>query len=162
MSLEALFGTASTIIWWQEIARALLVFAYGLALVRLAGRRVFGRWAALDIIVSIVIGSSLSRAMTGNAPLWGTMAASAALMGVHWLLAQAVTRSSPMSRFLEGKAVRLAPGGVLDERRRRHHSVSDADLAEALREAGVERLEDIRDLVLEPSGKLIAIRRQPV
>lgn len=159
MSLESLFGTTDAITWGQEIARALLVFTYGLAAVRITGRRVFGRWAALDIVVAIIVGSSLSRAMTGNAPLWGTIAATTALMIVHWLLAQAVSRSSPLSHFLEGKAVRLAPGGVLDQRSLKYHSVSDAALGEALREAGVERLEDVRDIVLEPSGKLIAIKR---
>jgi uncharacterized membrane protein YcaP (DUF421 family) len=37
-----------------------------LAIVRFVGRRVFGEWAALDIIVSIVVGSNLSRALTGS------------------------------------------------------------------------------------------------
>jgi hypothetical protein len=38
-----------------------------------AGRRVFGRWAALDIVVAIVVGSNLSRALTGAAQLGGTL-----------------------------------------------------------------------------------------
>jgi len=53
-----------------------VIFAFGLALVRLAGRRVFVRWAALDIVVAVVVGSNLSRALTGTAPLGGTLAAS--------------------------------------------------------------------------------------
>ena len=32
----------------------------------------FGRWSALDIVLAIITGSSLSRARTGSAPLWGT------------------------------------------------------------------------------------------
>jgi len=48
----------------QECVRTVLVFAYGLLLVRLAGRRIFGKWSALDIIVSIMVGSNLSRALT--------------------------------------------------------------------------------------------------
>ncbi|MGH8291183.1 MAG: hypothetical protein ACREV7_19635 [Steroidobacteraceae bacterium] len=40
---------------------------------RLAGRRTFARWSALDMIVSIIMGSSLSRALTGAAPLGGTI-----------------------------------------------------------------------------------------
>ncbi len=68
----AIFGRDDAVDTAQLVARACLIFVYGLVLVRLAGRRVFGRWSALDIIVSIVVGSNLSRALTGNAPLLGT------------------------------------------------------------------------------------------
>ena len=65
----AIFGVDAHLSWAQECARAVLVFAYGLLLVRVAGRRIFGKWSALDIIVSIVVGSNLSRALTGSAEL---------------------------------------------------------------------------------------------
>ena len=48
--INNIFGGAAPIGWAQECARAALIFFYGLALVRLAGRRVFGKWAALDIM----------------------------------------------------------------------------------------------------------------
>ena len=37
------------ITWWQMTLRGVLVFFYGLALVRLAGARIFGKLAAFDI-----------------------------------------------------------------------------------------------------------------
>jgi len=159
MSLEILFGTKDSLTWAQEIARAMLIFVYGLLIVRVAGRRIFGKWAALDVIVSLIIGSNLSRALTGSAPLWGTLAASTVLIAVHWLLGHAVARYGWASRLLEGRPIPLAPGGKLDERRRKAHSISQADIGEALRSQGVERVEDARELVLEPSGKLSAIKR---
>ena len=88
--LEFVFGSTGHISWWQECVRAIAIFAYGLILVRLAGRRIFGRWAALDIVVAIIIGSNLSRALTGNAPFGGTLAACALLVALHWVLAQGV------------------------------------------------------------------------
>lgn len=159
MSLNALFGTGDSITWAQEIARALLIFIYGIVVVRLAGRRIFGKWAALDVIVSLIIGSNLSRALTGSAPLWGTLAASTVLMAVHWFLGHAVARFPWASRLLEGRPIPLASDGQLDERRRKAHSVSKADVGEALRRQGVEDVGDVRELVLEPSGKLTAIKR---
>ena len=42
MTLDNLFGVTGQVTWAQECARAVLIFVYGLALVRLAGRRVFG------------------------------------------------------------------------------------------------------------------------
>ena len=51
-----LFGGTGHVNWIQESGRAILLFTYGLAAVRLVGRRVFGKWAALDIIVSVGVG----------------------------------------------------------------------------------------------------------
>jgi len=42
------------ILWWQECIRALLIFVFGLVLIRLFGRRAFGRQNALDIIFAII------------------------------------------------------------------------------------------------------------
>src|SRR3954469_24935786 len=89
----AVFGAQGQLLWWQECLRTLLIFVYGLALVRIAGRRVFGKWSALDVIVSIIIGSNLSRALTGSAALWGTLAATTLLIALHWVLAKLVARS---------------------------------------------------------------------
>ena len=159
MTLVDLFGTKESLRWAQEIARALLIFAYGIVVVRVAGRRIFGKWAALDVIVSLIIGSNLSRALTGSAPLWGTLAASTVLIAIHWLLGHAVARYSWASLLHEGRALRIAADGKLDDRRRKSHSISEADIGEALRNQGVERVEDVRDVMLEPSGKLTAIKR---
>jgi hypothetical protein len=79
--MNTLFGETGNVTALQECARAILILAYGLAILRLAGRRIFGRWSALDIIVSIIVGSNLSRALTGNAPLLGTIAATTVLIG---------------------------------------------------------------------------------
>ena len=70
MELTHIFGSTHAVTWWQECTRTVMVFCYGLAVVA-AGRRVFGKWAALDFIVSTIVGSSLSRAITGSAPLGG-------------------------------------------------------------------------------------------
>jgi len=156
--LETLFGSRGDVSIAQECARAALVFAYGLLLVRIAGRRVFGRWSAIDIVVSIIVGSNLSRALTGNAPLAGTLCATTLLMALHWLCAQAAARSPALSRLFEGRPLTLGRGGRLVDRGGMRTAISDADLAEALHQAGIERLEDSRLVVLEPSGKISVLK----
>ncbi|HET8612442.1 MAG TPA: YetF domain-containing protein [Sphingomonas sp.] len=154
----AIFGRMHHLTVGQECARAVLVLLYGLALVRLAGRRVFGKWSALDIIVSIMIGSALARAMTGNAPLFGTLAACAVLIALHWVLAQASARSTRLSYLLEGPPVDLGRDGEASRRLRTRHGVSDADLDEALRQSGFEKVEETRKITLEPSGKISVLK----
>lgn len=143
----------------QECARAVLIFIYGLLLVRIAGRRIFGKWAALDIIVSIVVGSNLSRALTGSAPLLGTLAATTLLIGLHWVLAHLAARSPAVSHLVEGRSVGLADANGLSSKVQLRHAVTEADLNEALRQAGIERVEDARKLTLEPSGKISVLKK---
>jgi uncharacterized membrane protein YcaP (DUF421 family) len=160
MSLNEILGpTAGPLTLAQECARALLVLAYGLVAVRLAGRRVFAQWSALDIIVSIVVGSTLSRALTGNAPLWGSLAAISVLLAVHWLLARGAARSTSLSQLLEGRAVRLGEKGAIDPRLVARYTLSEADINEALRGAGIEHPSDTRSVVLEPSGKISVLKQ---
>lgn len=158
MSMETIFGvgaqTTTHLEWWQECTRAVLIFAYGFILVRLAGRRIFGKWAALDIIVSIIIGSNLSRAFTGQAPLGGTLLSTTLLIGLHWLLAHAAARSPRASLLLEGSMIELVHDGTREPTTLVRQAISEADLNEALRAAGLARLAEAQLIALEPNGKI--------
>ena len=149
-----IFGVQHHVSAGQECARAVVVFIYGLALVRISGRRTFGKWSALDVIVSITAGSALSRALTGSAPLGGTMAAAAVLVGLHWFVGKLVAHNRQFAGVVEGKPVVLAEQGRLDEALRLHHAVSQADLAEALHRKDLEDVAEALRVTLEPNGKI--------
>lgn len=156
--LHAIFGVGGQISAAQECARAVLIFAYGLALIRISGRRTFGKWSALDVIVSITAGSALSRALTGGAPLWGTLAATAVLIALHWIVARGVSQSERLSRLFEGAPVIIARDGTLNEDARLSHAISHADIGEALRRKGMTDVGDARHLTLEPNGMINAVK----
>jgi uncharacterized membrane protein YcaP (DUF421 family) len=158
--MNTLFGETGNVTALQECARAILILAYGLAILRLAGRRIFGRWSALDIIVSIIVGSNLSRALTGNAPLLGTIAATTVLIGLHWLLARLAAHYLPLSRILEGRSIELGRGGEIDRPKTTRNAVTEADLNEALRQAGIEEVGRTAKITLEPSGKITVLKGQ--
>lgn len=157
MTLLDVFGVTNHIEWWQELPRAFVVFVFGLTLLRVSGRRVFARWSALDIIVSIIMGSSLSRALTGSAPLGGTLLAMILLAFLHWLFARTATRSARFAQLVEGSAVVLGHSGALLERELRQHNISVTDIQEALRKQGVADIRETRQLTLEPSGNITVL-----
>lgn len=159
-TLQAIFGQQHHLSFGQECARAVLIFAFGLLLVRLAGRRVFGKWAALDIVVSIIVGSSLSRALTGSAPLMGTLAAAVIFVALHGLLANAAARWKGVARVVEERPIDLACDGRIDQATRKRHSVSLTDFDEALRRSGIGDLGKAKQVTLEPSGRITVIEKQ--
>jgi uncharacterized membrane protein YcaP (DUF421 family) len=162
--LIALFGTQNHVTLFQECARAVLIFTYGLILLRLSGRRTFGHWSALDIVISVIVGSALGRAMTGSAPLPGTMAAAAVMVALHIALAHLAARNRRLSHFLEGKAVTLVDHGQVDHKMRVAHMISETDLAAALRQKGVDgdvSLDNVKMVKLESSGEISVVKREP-
>jgi len=156
--IDQLFGVPGHISILQECARAALVFIYGIAAVRLAGRRIFAAWSAADIIVAIVFGSSLSRTLTGNAPLIGTLAATSLLLLLHALVSRLAARSPMWSRLFEGRPVDLSNGGDIVDSVRRRYGISPLVISEALHQAGIDEVGKARRLVLEPSGKISIVR----
>lgn len=152
---------AGPIAWWQMSIRAMLIFFAGLVLARLAGRRAFGKYTALDIIFAVIIGSSLSRALTGNAPFLPTLAACGMLVVLHWLTVEIARRSPELDRFLKGSALPLIRDGRLDRRAMARAGVSDGDIEEALRQHGRLRVEEVKLAMLERNGDISLIARPP-
>jgi uncharacterized membrane protein YcaP (DUF421 family) len=159
-----LFGVDSNISAAQESARTILIFCYGLLLLRVSGPRMFGRWSALDIVVTIMVGSALARTMTGGAPLVGTLVSAAIVVCLHVGLGHAVARSSKLARLFEGMAVILVDHGRIDHAARKRYMISEADLLEALRQRGVDgeaHIDNVKVMRLEPSGQLSVVKVEP-
>lgn len=159
---HAIIGHGSTgILWWQESIRAIFIFLYGLLLIRLAGIRAFSKQTPLDIVIAIVIGSNLSRALTGNARFLPTLAATAVIVLMYWLFERWAARSQLASRVLKGRAVRLMHGGALDDAVMRRHAVTRGDLEEAGRISGKPSLAAVTDAYLERNGKISTLKGAP-
>lgn len=163
-ALAAVFGVQNHLSTLQEAARAVLIFAYGMVLLRMVGPRMFGQWSALDIVITIMVGSALARAMTGSAPLIGTMAAAAIMAFLHATLACWVARNDVVARLIEGKAVTLIDHGHVDHDARKRAKISKSDVHEALRQEGVDgeaHIANVKSMTLEPSGHLSVVKIDP-
>jgi uncharacterized membrane protein YcaP (DUF421 family) len=159
-----IFGVENHVSLPQECARAVLIFFYGLLLLRLSGRRTFGHWSALDVILSIIVGSALGRAMTASAPLPGTMAAAAVMTALHVIIARGTTLSSKLALVVDGGSVTLVDHGRVDRAACKRHMISRSELEGALRQAGLDAasgLGNVKLVVLEASGKISVVKHDP-
>ena len=147
------------IAWWQMCARATVMFLYGILLLRLAGTRIFGKSVPLDIVMSVIIGSNLSRTLTGNAPIVEVMIATAWLLALHWALAQLAHRSRGFSNLVKGKPHELVRDGAIDWGAMRHEGIGMRDLETALRDEGVGGPEEVACATLERDGSITVIPR---
>jgi uncharacterized membrane protein YcaP (DUF421 family) len=138
----------------QEIARAALIFFYVLILLRIAGPRTFAKFSAIDMITSVIAGSSLSCALTGNSPLFGTLSAIAVFVALHWLFTQGTARWNSLSSMFEGKPAELIADGQLLFAQLRAKGISIAALETAVRGAGLSQIHEVKRATLEPNGQI--------
>ena len=142
----------------QMALRALLTFIVTITVVRLGDKRLFGQGTAFDIIVAIMIGSIMSRAITGASPLLATWVAGAVLVGLYWLLAALAYRISWFGPLVKGHPVLLIDNGQLQRDAMRESGVTQMDLEQALRTPGVEpSFSEVQRAYLERDGSISVV-----
>src|SRR5690349_10326995 len=67
--------------------RTVAVYLFTLLIVRLGSKRLLAKATAFDVIVAIMLGSIMSRAINGSGSFFPTLLAGTALLGLHWLFA---------------------------------------------------------------------------
>ena len=138
--------------------RGVFIFVVWLVIVRVADRRVLGRYSAFDVVLSVMIGAVLGRPINGGAPLWGTLAAVAALVAVHWMLAFASHRWRGFVRLIKGDPHTLVLEGRLCRDQMRKDLLTENDLKEMLRlRARLAEPSEARLVILERNGQISAI-----
>jgi uncharacterized membrane protein YcaP (DUF421 family) len=145
----------------QMAARALVVFVAAIVLVRLGNQRFMGRSTALDVMLGIVFGSVVSRAITGNAPLLPTLAAGLVLVALHAGLASLAFRSHRLGRLVKGRERVLVRNGCVLGDELEAAAISRRDLREALRTHGVHEISSVRLAVLERNGDISVVLQVP-
>ena len=143
--------------WQQLCARAVILFVVGLIYVRIAGRRTFSHATPLDIVVAIIVGSNLSRAMTGKAPFLSALAATLLLVVLHRLAAMATLRWNWLASVAKSRPAVLVRDGEVDAAALRRHELSREDLLEGLRLEQVEDPAKVRLATLEGNGRISVI-----
>jgi uncharacterized membrane protein YcaP (DUF421 family) len=140
--------------------RAVGIYLAGWAILRIGGNRFLGQETAFDIVLGFVLGSTLSRAINGSAPLLVTLTASALLVALHHVLAWLTWRSRPLGKLLKGQAMTIIREGRPVDETLRKLRISQGDLDEALRLNG--SLDDpgqVREARFERNGSISVIKK---
>lgn len=138
----------------QVSARAVLIFASALLMLRLAHKRFFAHRNALDVLLSLIIASTLARAINGNAGLLPTIGAGFVLVLLHRGITWLAARFPAMGSLVKGRPTPLISGGSLHRPTLRRHDLSEDDLAEDLRLKGISDVATVREATLERNGEI--------
>lgn len=146
--------------WYQMFVRTVIVFTVAIAFIRIAGVRTFGTKTTFDIVVSITLGALLSRCITGHYPFFETLGAAMFLAIFHRLLAWAAFHNKSFRKLIEGDAVLLFRNDKRIEKQLKKHCISEKDLTKALHEETLDDYKKVKEMWLEPDGKISVIKKE--
>ena len=161
---DTLFGPhadSHTITALQMMTRAILVFFVALGLLRVSGKRTFGGNTAFDMVIKIMLGAVLSRAVVAASPFGGTLLAGLVLVLLHRLLAWAAFHSPLVGRLVKGEAHVVAENGQVRAETLRQHNLTLEDLLEDLRKNGnLAALDQAEAVRLERDGSISVVKKR--
>src|SRR6266516_2026188 len=146
---------------FQVSLRGIIVFTAAIVMVRLADKRFLSRMSALDVILGLILASSLSRAINGSAPFFETLGVSFVLVLLHKALAWAAFRWHKFGELVKGHEDLLIENGkpLADAMRANH--ITEKDLLEELRQEGnVAAPGEVKLAFLERSGKISVVKAE--
>jgi uncharacterized membrane protein YcaP (DUF421 family) len=117
----------------QMALRTVAIYAFSLVIVRFGSKRFLSQATAFDVIVGIMLGSVMSRAINGSAPFFPTLLGGVVLVGIHWLLGVFAFHASWFGTLVKGNPVLLIKDGNIQQQGMRRAALSEHDLGQALR-----------------------------
>ncbi|HYG11440.1 MAG TPA: YetF domain-containing protein [Pyrinomonadaceae bacterium] len=145
----------------QMSLRALVVFVLAIAMIRIGNKRFMGKNAALDVLLGIVFGSMVSRAITGNSPFLPTLVASLVLVLLHWVMSAIAFRSQWFGTLVKGHDSTLVRDGEIQWEAMKAAHLTRHDLHEAIRSSGAPPdIGEVASAHLERNGDISVIKRE--
>ncbi|MCM3659766.1 DUF421 domain-containing protein [Georgenia satyanarayanai] len=140
------------------VATVVLYLAF-IVLTRSLGQRVLASLSGFDVLVVIVLGAVLGRAILGYSPtLSAGLIALVTLLSLEAVVGTLASRPR-WERLANNRPVLLMAGSEIlhDELRRTH--VTESQLRSRLRQAGVRTDEEVAAVILEPTGSMSVLHR---
>jgi uncharacterized membrane protein YcaP (DUF421 family) len=148
----------SNITWAIMSVRGIIIFFFTILLIKLGGKRIFGKQTTIDIIIGITMGAILAKAVTGSAPFIPAIITCTVISILHRLLAILSFFSLSAGRLIKGTPNLLIENGMMKSDQMKKTNISENDLMEALHIEGINDIKKVKLAYLERSGKISVIK----
>jgi uncharacterized membrane protein YcaP (DUF421 family) len=153
--MQVLTADGTDLDWWQMAIRSVVVYGVALFIVRLGKKRLFGKSTAMDVVMGVILGSVLSRAINGASTLLPTAVAAAVLIFMHAISAKLALFSPAIGVLLKGRPRTIIKDGEVLSDAMRAGDLTQHDLEESLRlEGKLTDPKQVAEARLERNGKV--------
>lgn len=155
------FGKGKDLSVLQMCDRAIVIYFIALILLRISGRRTFGKKTAFDNTIAIILGAILSRTVVGASAFVPTVASSLVLVLIHRCLAWASIRSRAIRHLLEGASIPLYKNGKLQKQNLTKSLICEDEIKDDLRlKANISTWEEAEEVHMETNGEVSVVKKK--
>ena len=138
-------------------ATVYLVIVFGLLLL---GKKELSQISVTDLVFILLISNAVQNAMVGeNTTLSGGLVAAGVLFLLNFTFRRLNYSSKTLRKVIQGEPVLLIYDGNLNERNLKKESITEEELMAALREHGVDRVEEVKLAMLEIDGNISVVSK---
>ena len=147
----------------EPILRGAVVYIVLLIIFRIAGKRSLSQITTFDLVLVLIIAEVVPEAMLANdSSLLNAFLLVITLVGLDILISLLKQRSETFSKLVDSVPVLLIENGKMHKDRMDKERVDEEDILESARELqGIERIDQIKHAVLERSGHVSVIPKEP-
>ncbi len=143
------------------ILHTLILYVFLVLMLSLIGHRQSAELSITELVVIMVIGSSVETAMVaGDTSLVAGLASASTLLVSNRILSWLMQRIPWLRAVLVGRPVLLVNNGRVLPRRLREAGLSEDDVLEGIRERGYDGLAQVRMAVLEMDGTISVVPKE--
>ncbi len=143
----------------QIVLRTGVIYLLVLIGVRLSGKREVGQMTPFDLTLLLLLSNSVQNAMTGpDTSLMGGAMAAGTLLVLNYVVAELSGANRRFRRFVQGQPSLLVHDGKPIEAHMAKEHVSSDELRRALREHGINNIDQVALAVLEVDGSISCLK----
>ena len=146
----------------EKVLRPVVVYAFLVVGLRLAGKRELAQLNPFDLIVLLTLSNSVQNAIIGDDnSVTGGLLGAATLLGVNALVVRFLYRHEQLERLVEGEPDVLIENGKIRFDRLKTELITLPELESAAHKQGFASLDEVDRAVLEPGGTISFIATKP-
>lgn len=143
---------------WAVLGRTAVLYVLTFLVLRGMGKRTVGNMAPFDVTVVVFMGEALALGVEEVRKPILTAVFPIVFLGLLQMgLTYVNLKFRPMERFTQGESRVLVKDGQILWQNLARERFTEEDLFIGLREAGVDRVQDVKEARLEPTGKVSVI-----
>ena len=146
----------------EKILRPIVVYAFLVVGLRLAGKRELAQLNPFDLVVLLTLSNAVQNAIIGddNSVTGGVIGAATLLLINHGVVRYLYSHDR-IDRLVEGDSDVLIDEGVVNEARLKKELITLSEFESAAHKQGFRSLDEVERAVLEPGGSICFIGKKP-
>src|SRR5256885_2442650 len=146
----------------EKIIRPILVYAFLVAGLRLAGKRELAQLNTFDLVVLLTLSNTVQNAIIGeDNSVTGGLIGAATLLILNYSLVRFLYYYDRLDRIVEGEPEVIMEHGELKIEKLKHELITRAELEVAAHKQGFPSLDAIDRAILDPGGGFCFFAKKP-